>query len=147
MVLVETNCISELAALDIRFHIFKPEGIRLRPATLIKKRKTGALPKEFFRAYPHDKRLCLVECLRYYETCTNQFWCNRTVDIESRLFPSHVKPHKPVTSQRIAHWVKDLLQQAGIDTNIFKAHSRADHLSSIIDALIIIVLQTLRICN
>ena len=36
---------------------------------------------------------------------------------------SYVKPHKPVTSQRIAHWIKDLLQDAGVDTNVFKAHS------------------------
>lgn len=91
MVLVEANCLSELAALDIHFHIFKPEGVLFRLATLTKKRKTGALPKEFFRAYPHDKRLCVVECLRYYETCTNQFRCNRTEEIETRLFLSHVK--------------------------------------------------------
>ena len=41
------------------------------------------------------------------------------------LFPSYIKPHRPVTSQRIAHWIKDLLGEAGVhvDTDTFKAHS------------------------
>ena len=39
------------------------------------------------------------------------------------LFISYIKPHKPVTLQRIAHWIKDLLGQAGVDTSVFKAHS------------------------
>ena len=34
-----------------------------------------------------------------------------------------MKPHKPVTSQRIAHWLKDVLGMAGIDTAVFSAHS------------------------
>lgn len=33
------------------------------------------------------------------------------------------KPHKAITSQRIAHWIKDLLKAAGVDTKVFKAHS------------------------
>ena len=39
------------------------------------------------------------------------------------LFISYIKPHKPVTLQRIAHRIKDLLGQAGVDTSVFKAHS------------------------
>ena len=46
----------------------------------------------------------------------------RPVDSHS-LFISYVKPHKPVTSQRIAHWIKDLLTEAGVNTAVFKAHS------------------------
>ena len=39
------------------------------------------------------------------------------------LFISYIKPHKPIASQRIAHWIKDMLAEAGVDTSIFKAHS------------------------
>ena len=28
-----------------------------------------------------------------------------------------------MTSQRIAHWIKDILLEAGVDTRVFKAHS------------------------
>ena len=44
-------------------------------------------------------------------------------DTAAPLFLSYVKPHKPVTSQRIAHWIKDSLKEAGVDTGTFKAHS------------------------
>ena len=35
---------------------------------------------------------------------------------------SYVRPHKPVTSQKLAHWVRDVLAEAGVERS-FKAHS------------------------
>lgn len=121
MVLVEASQTSELGALDVCFRVFKPEGVLFRLATLTKKRSTGAPPKEvFFSAYPPDRRLCVVECLKQYEARTKQFRPEGKEQLENRLFLSHVRPHKPVTSQCIAHWIKDLLQEAGIDTKVSK---------------------------
>ena len=34
-----------------------------------------------------------------------------------------MKPHKPKTAQRLAHWVKYLLKEAGVGTKIFKFYS------------------------
>ena len=34
-----------------------------------------------------------------------------------------IKPHLLVTSSTIARWLKEVIRDAGIDTNIFKAHS------------------------
>ena len=34
-----------------------------------------------------------------------------------------MKPHKPVRSCTIARWLKTILENSGIDTKIFKAHS------------------------
>ena len=39
------------------------------------------------------------------------------------VFLSYIKPHKPITSQRIAHWIKDVLTEAWVNTEIFKPHS------------------------
>ena len=39
------------------------------------------------------------------------------------LFLSYTRPHKPVTSQRLAHWVKEILPKAGVNTEVFKAYS------------------------
>ena len=39
------------------------------------------------------------------------------------LFISYVKPHKPVHKETISRWLKHVLLLAGIDTNIFSAHS------------------------
>jgi len=39
------------------------------------------------------------------------------------LFLSWIGKHDPVTSSTIARWLKTCLQEAGINTDIFKAHS------------------------
>ena len=42
---------------------------------------------------------------------------------ENHLFIAVRKPHRPVTSTTIGHCLKKVLQQSGIDTSIFTAHS------------------------
>ncbi len=41
----------------------------------------------------------------------------------SALFVSFHKPHKPVSKDTIARWVKATLTDSGIDTDVFSAHS------------------------
>ena len=41
----------------------------------------------------------------------------------NQLFVAFIKPHHAVTSSTIARWLETTLEQAGIDTSIFKAHS------------------------
>ena len=102
MVLVEASRISELGALDIRYRVYKPEGVLFRLANLTKKRKVGAPPKEvFFGAYPPDERLCVVETLKQYESRTKQYRKREGAEAEERLFLSYVKPHKLVISQEL----------------------------------------------
>lgn len=40
-----------------------------------------------------------------------------------QLFISFIKPHQQVTSSTIARWLKQIMELAGIDTSVFKAHS------------------------
>lgn len=123
MALVEASRSSELAALDLRFRVYKPEGVFFKLPTLTKKRSPGKPPRElFFGAFPEDVDLCVVQCLRCYEKATTSFRGPSAVDA-NRLFVSYVKPHKPITSQRIAHWLKATLETAGVNTGIFTAHS------------------------
>ena len=121
--LVEASRSSELAALDLRFRQFRPEGVSFILPSLTKKRNPGAPPKEvFFGSFPENGNLCVTNCLRCYEDRTKEFRSSAE-GLPKKLFLSYIRPHKPVTSQRIAHWIKDLLGLAGIDTSIFKAHS------------------------
>ena len=123
MTLVQASRSSELQALDVRFRIYRPDGVVFTLPSLTKKRKVGSSAKElFFGAYSADRRLCVVQCLRQYEQATLKF-CTKRQDIPDPLFLSYIKPNKPVTLQRIAHWIKDLLKEAGIDVSVFKAHS------------------------
>ena len=75
-----------------------------------------------FTAFPSDKKFCPVACLRGYEKRTED---KRTPNKKEPrpLFLSYVKPYKPVTSQRVAYWIKELLELAGVNTSEFGAHS------------------------
>ena len=73
-----------------------------------------------FTAFDQDPTLCPVATLKQYEDKTTFFRCT---DDSQRLFLSFQKPHKPVSSATIARWLKELLHDAGIDTDTFKAHS------------------------
>ena len=42
---------------------------------------------------------------------------------EQSLFISYKKPHERVTVQTIGRWIRYTLQEAGVDTSIYKAHS------------------------
>lgn len=98
-------------------------GVVFKLASLTKKCHAGAPLKEVsFTSFTGNDRLCVVQCLKQYEAVTNQF---RVIIPEGAapLFLSYVKPHKPVTAQRLAQWVKDLFKEAGVDTEVFKAHS------------------------
>ena len=52
-------------------------------------------------------------------------YIERTKDLrgDKQFFNSFMKPHNPVTSSTIARWLKQVMESAGIDTIIFKAHS------------------------
>lgn len=119
MALVQACRASELAALDLKYRVYRPEGVAFSLATLTKKRKAGSPPKHmFFGAFPEDERLCAVACLKHYEGRTKEHRKEGT-----RLFISYVKPHAPISSQRISKWIKYILEDAGIDTSVFGAHS------------------------
>ena len=48
MALVEDSQSSELHALDVRYRVFKPEGVLFSSPTLIKKRVVELLPSSYF---------------------------------------------------------------------------------------------------
>ena len=46
----------------------------------------------------------------------------RNADAHS-IFVALTKPHRSVSAQTVARWIKDLMGEAGIDTEMFKQHS------------------------
>ena len=60
-----------------------------------------------------------METLKAYEKATKKL---RVAD-QDKLFLATVKPHKPVAPSTIARWLRAVLDKAGIDTGISKAHS------------------------
>ena len=114
---------SELAALDLRFRRFYPEGVVFNLPSLTKSVKVGKQLKESFHArFLEDKSLCAVECLLEYEQRTKSMTVNIAGEA-NKLFLAVVKPNHPVSSSTIARWVRTLLHNAVIDTSVFKPHS------------------------
>ena len=70
------------------------------------------------KAYPADRRLCVMLYLHHYISRTKQLRGD-----EKHLFISYVKPHKRVSKQTISRWIKEVMKSAGIDTDNFKPHS------------------------
>ena len=74
--------------------------------TLGKKRTVGAPPKQvMLGAFPENGHVCVVKCLKDYEVVTLHHR-NKEPSSPQPLFQLYIKPHGPVTSQRIAHWLK-----------------------------------------
>ena len=110
---------ADLAKLNLSGCRFSPEGVVFTPTSLAKQSRPGREIKDFlFPRFTENEGLCPVKSLMLY--------IEKTKDLRGdnkQLFISFIKPHNPVTSSTIARWLKQVMESAGIDTIIFKAHS------------------------
>ena len=95
------------------------KGISFLPAPLAKQSRQGKPIESFyFPAFLANTAICPLKTLDTYLDKTKQLREN-----ENRLFISFIKPHKAVTFSSIARWLKTILEEAGIDSFTFGAHS------------------------
>ena len=73
------------------------------------------------RKFNQDRKLCPYEALENYIKSTAE---DRVKQNTTKLFLSYVSPHKPVGKDTTARWVKETLSRAGIDSAIFRPHSK-----------------------
>ena len=86
---------------------------------LVKQSAPGkAQPVLVLPKFDEDERLCVYSVLEEYVQRTNSIRNN-----ESQLFISFAKPHKKVSKDTIARWIKHVMSLSGIDTSVFKPHS------------------------
>ena len=78
-------------------------------------------------AFDEDKALCVVETLNEYINRSKPW---RESNHEKQLLLSSIRPHNAVVSCTISGWLKKTLKQAGINTDLFKAHSTRSASSS-----------------
>ena len=71
-----------------------------------------------FHKFDVCKSLCIVRYLKTYISKTK-----RLRGDEKQLFLSYNRPHKPIVKATISRWLRDILQRAGIDVSVYKAHS------------------------
>ena len=70
-----------------------------------------------FSPFREDRRICVYTYLKHYLKRT------KAIRSSNQLFVSTQSPHSAVTKDTIAWWIKLIMTKAGIDTNVFKAHS------------------------
>ena len=70
------------------------------------------------KSYDKFPNICVVRALKVYISRTKSLRGS-----ETKLFISFVKPHYAVSRSTISRWIKSVLEEAGIDIDVFKAHS------------------------
>ena len=114
---------ADLHSLDIRLFRSSPEGVTFMPSKPAKQTKAGKIGQGyFFPKFEQNPLLCPVDAVSSYMDRTSPLR-RREGEVTNQLFVAFIKPHHAVTSSTIARWLKTTLEQAGIDTAIFKAHS------------------------
>ena len=88
--------------------------------SITEKTKTNLKTLEFHR-YSWSENLDVVACLEAYIIATQAL--RDTDNKKTQLLISFKSPHEPVTTSTIARWLRTLMEDAGIDTSKYKAHS------------------------
>lgn len=94
--------------------------VRIKITEQIKTSKPGAFQPEmvlpFFTSRPD---LCAATAVLDYLVYTKKLRDDRN----KRLFIATMKPYGPVSAQTIGHWIKKLLEKAGVNIEQFTAYS------------------------
>ena len=124
MLLALTNAdrCSDLTALDLSYRTYLGDGVRFIIPGLTKTRVSGPPLEALYPAFPENRKLCPVQTLRAYELRT-QAMRPSSGRTRNPLFISVRKPHQPVKPATLGRWLKSMMHQAGVDTEVFSAHS------------------------
>ena len=94
--------------------------ITIKIGDLLKQTRPGWQLADFtIKAYAPDRRLCPCRTLAEYLRRTSELRSNGT----ERLFISWIKPHQAVSPDTISRWLKLVMAEAGINLDLFTAHS------------------------
>ena len=122
LALANASRASDIHALDLQYHKFSEEGVLFHIPSLTKTRRSGPPKTVFFAKFEADSSICPVSTLQIY--------INKTKHLRKSgkggclpLVISVRRPHEAVSSATISRWVKQVLTESGIPTDVFKAHS------------------------
>lgn len=120
LALVTAHRVQTLSLIKINNIFPSPNEIIINIPDIIKTTNLNSvqpvLRLPFYNARPE---ICPARCLLSYIDRTQSLRANNT----NNLFISYKKPHSKIGSQTISNWLKDTLQESGVDTSMFSAHS------------------------
>ena len=110
----------EICYLNIKFMVRASSSFKFFITKVTKSWRKGKPPPCLeFHVYSDDEKLCVAACIDEY-LGRSALWHTQGLD---QLLLSHVRPYKEAQSSTIANWVKLVLEMAGVDTSLYKAHS------------------------
>lgn len=119
LALVTGQRLQTLSLINIKNIVFKEETVEIKISDKIKTSRLGRNQSVLtLSIYKESKNVCLVTALKCYLERTKDLRGDTTV-----LFISFKKPFKEVFTQTLGRWIKYVLRESGLDTNVFSAHS------------------------
>ena len=118
LALVTAQRMQTLALIDIKEIKLFERRIQIKIPAPIKTSKPGRNQPTLILPFFKDKKICAAKTLLDYLDRTKEIRGN-----EVKLFISFKRPHKPVGSQTLSRWIKNVLSDSGIDTEQFSAYS------------------------
>lgn len=118
LALVTGQRIQTLSLIDLEIIVVKKELIEIKIPERIKTSKLERnQPILFLPFFKENLNICSANTLLCY--------IRRTKNLRSSsvLFISFKKPFKSASTQTLSRWVKEVLFESGVDTDVFTAHS------------------------
>lgn len=108
-----------LSLINTKNIVFKEETVEIKIPDKIKtSRLRRNQPVLTLPIYKENENVCPMTALKCYLERTKDLRGDTTV-----LFISFKKPFKEVSIQTLGRWIKYVLRESGLDTNVFSAHS------------------------
>ena len=112
-----------LCALDLKNRWESGTCLNFVITERLKTSKPGKSTEVTFECLPDQPQICTKCTAMEYILRTAAYRCTDPNFCVSPLFISYVRPHKPVTTDTLARWIKSALRSSAFDTSVFKAHS------------------------
>ena len=122
LALANADRCSDLAALDLDYVRPQINGIKFIIPGLTKTRRSGPPLEAFYPYFTEEPQLCPVKTFEHYQERSQKLRTSKQ-GTRNPLFVSVRKPYKPVKAATIGHWLKKVMKDAGVDTEVFSAHS------------------------
>ncbi len=118
LALVSAKRVSSLVHVDLKTLVVSNNFIKFIPSSLLKQSRPNYTLKSVVIEAFEDKQLCPVQAISTYLKKTKGIRGS-----ETQLLISHLKPHNKVTSSTVSRWIIQMMKIAGVNTEMFKAHS------------------------
>ena len=119
LALTTAQRVQTIQSLHLDKMTFMGDTVEFHVDDLLKQSRPGSIGTTIrLKAFPGDKRLCVVRYLKKYIHLTEPIR-----GTERYLLITSQKPHRRATKSTISRWIRTVMNNAGINTDLYKSHS------------------------